>query len=171
MTDSSVIVRSEATGDKAGIYRVHAAAFPTDLEARLAERLRVAGRLDISVVALVENEIVGHVAFSPVTIGGRASEGLGMGPLAVLPAHQRRGIGGQLIEQGLTACRTANVGFVVVLGDPAYYCRFGFVAARTRNLKDEYQGGSAFQVIELTAGGIPAGGGLVQYAPEFAIFS
>jgi putative acetyltransferase len=73
--------------------------------------------------------------------------------------------------EGLAKCRRLGVGFVVVLGDPAYYSRFGFQPAARWNLSDEFEGGDAFQAIELMPGAIPIGGGLVKYAPEFSIFT
>lgn len=93
--------------------------------------------------------------------------GLGLAPLAVLSAHRRAGVGAQLVRLGIDGCRGAGVGFVVVLGDPEYYGRFGFQPASRFGLEDEYGGGAAFQALELLAGSIPAAGGLVQYAPEF----
>ena len=172
MPTPTITIRKEQPPDAAGIYRVHAAAFPSPAEARLVNLLRDGGKLDISLVAVQteapgHNEVVGHVALSPVTIAGRVV-GLGLAPVAVLPRVQRGGIGGKLIEAGLHACRVAGIGLVVVLGDPNYYGRFGFLAARTWGLRDEYQGGDAFQAIELMPGAAPPGGGLVQYAPQFA---
>jgi putative acetyltransferase len=82
---------------------------------------------------------------------------------------QRRGIGGNLVVEGLTSVARSGAEFVVVLGDPRYYARFGFGAAAPRGLVDEFRGGEAFQVIELRPGAIPPGVGLVRYAPEFAL--
>ena len=110
--------------------------------------------------------VVGHVAFSPVTAGAGAS-GLGLAPLAVLPEHRRGGVGAELVTRGLEVCASLGYGWVVVLGAPGYYSRFGFGAARALGLSDEYGGGTAFQAIELPAGSLPAGAGLVRYGPEF----
>jgi putative acetyltransferase len=161
-------IRPEAPRDSAPIHAVHAAAFPTDAEARLVGHLRDANRLSISLVAIVGNGIVGHVAFSPVMVDTIAG-GLGLAPVGVLPAFQQRGIGSRLIEEGLAHARAVRVPFVVLLGAPAYYARFGFGPASAFGLRDEYGGGSAFQVIELIEGAIPKDGGLVRYAPEFAL--
>jgi len=163
-----ITVRPERPDDAPAIRRVHEAAFPTTLEGRLVDALRDAGRLTVSLVAERDREVVGHVAFSPVTLDGApgVTDGVGLAPVAVLPAHQRRGVGAQLVREGLAACAAA--GFVVVLGDPAYYGRFGFAPASRWGLRDEYGGGEAFQALELRSGGIPAGAGLVRYAPEFA---
>jgi putative acetyltransferase len=158
----------ERPDDALSIAAVHRAAFPTDAEARLVDALRAAGRLVVSRVAVTDDGIVGHVAFSPVTIDGRECGGVGLAPLAVLPAYQRRGIGGDLVRAGIEACRDLGVRFVVVLGWPDYYPRFGFDRADVHGLANEYTQGPSFMVLPLS-GGLPASG-LVRYAPEFAMF-
>ena len=159
-------VRPERPGDEPAIRAVLVGAFPTDAEARLVELLREAGNLPVSLVAECDGEVVGHVGFSPVVTGAGAI-GAGLAPLAVRGRDRRRGIGGMLIASGLSACRDAGFGWVVVLGEPHYYGRFGFHPAPGVGLTDEY-GGDAFQVVELTPGALPVGAGLVRYAPEFA---
>ena len=159
--------RFETAADEAAIHAVHTASFPTRLEADLVDALRHAGRLMISLVAVEHGEVVGHVAFSPVTVAG-TTDGVGLAPVAVLLNFRRRGIAARLIREGLAECTRRNHGFVVVLGDPRYYGRFGFTPARGWGLHDEYGGGDAFQALELRPGAIPAAGGLVRYAPEFA---
>jgi putative acetyltransferase len=162
-----VNIRSEEPADNGAIHAVHTASFPTVGEAQLVDALRAARRLCVSLVAVERRDVVGHVAFSPVSVLG-ATDGVGLAPVAVLPAFRRRGIAEQLIREGLAVCKRLNHGFVVVLGDPSYYRRFGFVPATRWALRDEYGGGDAFQALELRPGGIPAGGGVVRYAPEFA---
>ena len=149
---------------------MHIASFPTADEARLVDALRASGRLSLSLVAVESDAIVGHVAFSPVTLPG-AGGGVGLAPLAVLPSFRRRGIGAALVREGLVHAERAGVQFVVVLGEPAYYGRFGFRPAARWALRDEYHGGDAFQALELRPAAVPAAGGLVRYAPEFAAFS
>ena len=169
-------IRPERPGDEAAIHAVVAEAFPTAAEADLVRTLRVAGRLTLSVVAELPGEvardgtIVGHVGFSPVTLAG-STAGIGLAPLAVSATHRRQGVGARLVRDGLARCERAGFGFVVVLGSPAYYARFGFAPASRWNLSDEYGGGDAFQALELRARAIPAGAGLVRYAPEFASFA
>ena len=171
-------VRLEEDADREAIRTVHTKSFPTPSEAQLVDALRESGRLWISLVAEEDGEIVGHVAFSPVSVsgvpqdgggdgGGGAGRGVGLGPVATLPDYRKRGIAEALILAGLARCKQRGHGFVVVLGDPAYYKRFGFEPARKANLSDEYDGGDAFQVLELKPGAIPPAGGRVQYAPEF----
>jgi len=167
----SIQTRSELPDDQPGIRKVHCAAFPGEGEANLVDLLRAAGHLPISLVALIGGEVIGHAGFSPVsTVTPTTSGGLGAGlaPLGVLPSFQRQGVGAALVETGLAACRTSGFSWVVVLGDPAYYVRFGFQPAPDFGLSDEYGGGAAFQVLELVPGTLPTGAGLVRYAPEFA---
>jgi putative acetyltransferase len=160
-----VTVRQERPGDVGGIHALHAASFPTASEARLVDALRASGRLGPSLVAVEGDDVVGHIAFSPVALDG-ASGGLGLAPLAVRVGHRRRGVAARLVHEGLACC--GAICFVVVLGDPQYYRRFGFLPAQPWNLQDEYKGGDAFQALELVRGSIPLGGGLVRYSSEFA---
>ena len=161
------IVRPERPADADSIRALHVACFPTAGEARLVDLLRAAGRLSASLVAEVGAVLVGHVAFSPVAVAA-GEGGAGLAPLAVAGPHRRQGIAARLVGEGLEACRAAGFGWVVVLGEPAYYSRFGFRAAPEFGLSDEYGGGPAFQVVELVPGAVPVGAGLVRYAPEFA---
>ena len=160
-------IRHEEPQDKDAIHFVNASAFPNDAEARLVDALRSAGRLTVSMVAIDEDRIVGHVAFSPVTTESGAS-GVGLAPVAVLDSHRRRGIAAALIRAGLDSCRSLGAGWAVVLGEPQYYCRFGFTAASQFGLSDEYGGGDAFQAMQLRDGALPKNAGLVKYAPEFS---
>lgn len=161
------MVRSEQPGDAAAIYTVHAASFPSAAEARLVDLLRSEGCLCVSLVAEIDSVVIGHIAFSPVAVN-MGVPGVGLAPVAVAEPHRRQGIAAKLIQTGLEACRTAGFGWVVVLGEPAYYARFGFRAASEFGLYDEYGGGSAFQCIELVPGAMPVGAGLVWYAAAFA---
>jgi len=162
-----IVVRPERQDDAGAIRDVECASFPTSAEADLVDRLRGAGHLTVSLVAGLDGEVVGHVAFSPVSVGS-GSVGVGLAPVAVCRSHRRRGVGAQLIEAGLAACEALGFGWAVVLGDPAYYSRFGFRPASALGLSGEFGGGDAFQAIELTAGRLPMGGGLVSYTHEFA---
>jgi putative acetyltransferase len=158
-------LRHEQRADRAAIHAVHATSFPSADEAELVDALRAAGHLTLSLVAVEQSQVVGHVAFSPVSVPD-GPDGLGLAPVAVLPAFRRRGIAAQLIRAALAECAEAGCGFVVVLGDPSYYGRFGFAPASTFGLYDEYQGGEAFQALELRPGAIPRG--VVRYAPAFS---
>ena len=161
-------IRPELPADAFDIRALLTSAFPTDAEAKLVEALRASGRLTISLVAEEGGRIVGHVAFSPLMIDGKEG-GLGLAPVAVSPEFQRRGIGGRLIEEGIKRARESGTPFVVVLGHPEYYPRFGFQKASTFGLQNEYGADDAFMVLELLPGGLP-NGGLVKYCDEFAMF-
>jgi len=162
--------RPETPADLAAVRRVHEAAFPTPAEARLVDQLRAHGKAVVSLVEERAREITGHILFSPIAVEGFTlwRLALGLAPVAVLPACQRQGVGSRLVRDGLEACRNLGCGFVVVLGEPGYYGRFGFEQASRRGLRNEYGVDDAFQVFELTAGAIPPAGGLVQDASEFA---
>lgn len=162
------IVRPENLSDLPVIHSVHTESFPTDIEARLVDLLRSAGRTLVSLVAEVDGKVVGHIAFSPVTVTTGAV-GAGLAPIAVAEPYRRQGIAGELVRAGLQACRILAFGWVVVLGEPSYYARFGFRPATEFGLTDAYGGGAAFQALELIAGALPLGAGLVHYAPEFAL--
>jgi len=121
----------ERDGDAPAIRALVTAAFlgaehSSGTEGAIVDALRAADMLTVSLVATEDGVIVGHVAFSPVTIDGADLGWFGLGPVAVSPDHQRRGIGARLIEAGLAQLRDAGAQGCVVLGDPAYYARFGF---------------------------------------------
>ena len=162
-----MLIRPERPTDAPRIHAVHAAVFPTEAEARLVDQLRAAGHLRVSLVAEVDDVMVGHVAFSPVTVTSEAT-GAGLAPISVVDSYRRRGIAAGLIRDGLEACREAGFGWVVVLGQARYYSRFGFRAAWEFGLSDQYRAGAAFQALELVRGALPVGGGFVRYAREFA---
>jgi putative acetyltransferase len=148
---------------------VHEAAFPTPAEANLVDRLRANGRAVVALIAESDGNVVGHIVFSPVTLDPPARGiGLGLGPVAVLPEHEHHGVGRRLIQNGLAECKAQGAGFVVVVGEPVYYGRFGFERASKRGLNNEYGVDEAFMVFELGAGALPRFGGLVKYGPEFA---
>jgi putative acetyltransferase len=162
-------IRAEKTPDAGGIRAVHLAAFaPRSNEADLVDALRRAGQATVSLVAITEGRLVGHILFSPISMAAAPSgRGLGLAPLAVLPAFQRQMIGTQLALRGLEVCRAAGFDFAVVLGDPAYYTRFGFRPASEFGLTSEYGAGPEFMAAELQPGALAAAGGLVHYRPEF----
>ncbi|WP_434040749.1 MULTISPECIES: GNAT family N-acetyltransferase [Sorangium] len=166
-------IRSERAGDEAGIRGVHLAAFPSAMEAELVDRLRAAGRAVVSLVAEIDGVIVGHVLFSPVAIAGPGPTGggLGLAPLAVLPAFQGRGVGAALAREGIEACRGAGCAFAVVLGAPEYYARFGFEKASLFGLGNEYAADEEFMAMELAQGALEGARGVVTYSPEFGVFA
>jgi len=163
------LIRPERDEDAAAVRRVHETAFPTSAEAELVERLRAGGKAVIALVAEDAGSIVGHILFSPVALEPLAGTvGLGLAPVAVLPDHEKHGVGRRLIQNGLAECHAWGAGFVIVIGDPPYYGRFGFEPADKHGLRNEYGAGEGFMVFELTSGALPPPGTLVKYAPEFS---
>jgi putative acetyltransferase len=164
-----MIIRLENEGDADPIHEVTAAAFQgkpysAGTEAQIVDALRAADALTISLVAEDHDEIVGHVAFSPVTINGRPGRWYGLGPVSVSPRRQRRGIGTALIKTGLAQLRDLGAAGCVLLGDPAYYGRFGFAsdpALRYRDVDRRY-----FQRLSFT-GDAPVGE--VEFHPAFDV--
>ena len=163
-----VTVRSEMQSDIPAIRAVQLATFPTRAEADLVDALRATEQLSVSLIAERDREILGHVAFSPITLNGQDSKGIALGPMAVSPAFQRQSVGTALLRAGLQTCTTGGFGFMVVLGHPAYYERFGFVRGSRFGFENEYGVDEAFMVRELAPDGLPASGGLVQYAGAFS---
>ncbi len=130
---SQLQIRAEEPSDVESIgpliTRAFASAPHSDgTEATIVQRLRRAGALTLSLVAFQWETVVGHVAFSPVTVDGQGLEWYGLGPVAVEPTLQRGGIGRALIEEGLARLRQMGAQGCVVLGEPEYYGRFGFAA-------------------------------------------
>ncbi|MEO1042198.1 MAG: N-acetyltransferase [Pseudomonadota bacterium] len=126
-----MIIRAEQTGEQAIIHALTARAFATmpfsnGSEPRIIDALRRSGDLTLSLVAAEGAEIVGQITFSPVTIDGVQNAWFGLGPVSVDPDRQRTGIGSQLIRQGLTEMTSLGAHGIVLVGDPAYYSRFGF---------------------------------------------
>jgi predicted N-acetyltransferase YhbS len=161
-------VRPEREGDEQGIAWAITTAFATaehsgGNEAEIVGRLREERELETSYVAATPaGEIVGHVAFSPVRIAGDECGWYGLGPLAVLPDWQRRGIGAALVEAGLERLRRIDAAGCVVLGDPAYYARFGFAHDPALS----YPGPPPEYFQRLVLNGDPARG-VVEYSPAF----
>jgi len=133
-------IRAERTADLEAIRTVNTLAFGQDQEARIVDALRDNDGVLLSLVAVHETQVVGHILFSPASIEahGRSIAGAALGPMAVLPAWQRQGIGGQLIETGLRMLRDLACPFVIVLGHPDYYPRFGFAPANSRAVRCQW---------------------------------
>lgn len=146
------------------------AAFETTAEADLVEALRGSGVSLVSLVAEANGEIIGHILFSPVSLNGHANLKLmGLGPMAVLPGRQRKGVGSALVRQGLACWKDLGARAVVVVGHPEYYPRFGFAPASRYALRCEYDvPEEVFMVAELEAGALNGANGMVRYADAFA---
>jgi putative acetyltransferase len=128
-----MIIRPETAPDIAEIRTLVTIAFEgaphsDGTEGAIVDALRAAGALTTSLVAERDGTIVGYVAFSPVEIDGKSVDWYGLGPVAVRADHRRQGVGVRLIEAGLDEIKALGARGCVVLGDPAYYGRFGFYA-------------------------------------------
>jgi putative acetyltransferase len=162
------VIRSETTADEAAIRQINEAAFGQPLEAELVDALREVAEPFLSLVAEVEGRVVGHILFTPVTIGGGPEpvEVLGLAPMAVAPEHQRQGIGSLLVRHGLGVCQAMGYEAVVVLGHPSYYPRFGFRRASEFRIRfAEPVPDEAFMAIELVPGGLAGVRGTARYHP------
>ena len=122
-------------------------------------------------VALVDDRIVGHILFSPATIEGEKEivVGMGLAPMAVLPELQRQGIGSELVKNGIERLKKIQCPFVIVLGHPEYYPRFGFERASLYKISSQWDGipDEAFMIIAFDRGTIPEAGGIAWYRSEF----
>jgi len=162
-------IRSEVDCDAGAIDAVLEAAFGQAGEANLVRSLRRNDHLTSSLVGLWKGELVGHIAFSPVKIEGegRTDAGVGLAPVAVAPRCQSMGFGSELVLAGLAECRRMSALFVVVLGEPAFYERFGFTRASAIGIQNEYGVDREFMVLELKPGALQNVRGLARYAEEF----
>nr|ART90474.1 acetyltransferase [uncultured bacterium] len=166
-----VTIRPEQSADIRAVRSVHEAAFPTANEADLVEKLRRSNKAVVSLVAedKADGRIVGHIAFSPVTFDPPVDVlALGLAPMAVLPGHEKHGVGRRLVQNGLAECHSQGACLVVVLGDPGYYGRFGFERASRHGLRNEFGVEESFMVFMLDSHAHPPPGTVVKYADEFS---
>jgi putative acetyltransferase len=170
-----MLIRRETPADRAAIHTVHSEAFRrepgvTPVEAPLVDELRADGDLvdALSLVAVRDGEIVGHVCCSRARLDEDTTSAVGLGPLGVLPAHQAAGVGSALVHAVLGAADALGHGLVVLLGSPGYYGRFGFVTASTLLITaPDPDWGKHFQARAL-AGYKPTQAGAFEYAPAFS---
>ncbi len=166
-----ITVRAEQPSDSEAIRAVNIAAFGQDQESLIVDALRDNGAVLLSLVAEQDTDVVGHILFSPASIEtqGRSITGAALGPMAVLPERQRRGIGGLLISASLERLRSTNCAFVIVLGHPEYYPRFGFEPASRRGIRCEWEvPDAAFMLLVLDSSTMHGVSGLAKYRPEFS---
>jgi len=163
-----VLIRDEAPGDVDQIRRLVDAAFESSGESDLIASLRSDASPLISLVAEEAGSVIGHILFSPVTIGDRDALLFGLAPMAVSPGRQRNGVGSALVREGLSRCRNLSAAGVVVLGHAAYYPRFGFTKAADFGISSEYEvPDEIFMAIECTEGSLGGIEGQVRYHPAF----
>ena len=170
MTRSAEVeVRPEKPDDHRVVYEIVMRAFGSRGEADLVEALRGVVEPQISLVALYEGRLAGHIFFGPVTVESAPPfEAVGLAPLAVSPEFQNRGIGSELVRVGLEECRRARHPIVFVLGHPTYYPRFGFARAAPMGLRYEAAASEeAFMVAELVPDALHGRRGWVRYDDAF----
>jgi putative acetyltransferase len=163
-------IRPERPADIGELRALNRAAFETSMESDLVDALRDRASPMISLVADAAGSILGHILFSPVTLSGHGEMTImGLAPMAVLPAEQRRGIGSALVRAGLENCRQLGCGAVVVLGHPAFYPRFGFVPASRFGIGCEYDvPDEVFMALEIVPGMLRGKSGTIRYHAAFA---
>lgn len=159
-----MMVRDEAPADSDTIRAVQEAAFGRPHEARLTDRLRADGDVVYSLVAVEDETVVGHILFSPMAAPFRA---LGLGPVAVRPDRQRRGIGRRLVAAGVDRAAADGWQAIFLLGNPDFYQRFGFSVALAAGFTTP-DAGPHWMVLPLGGKPLPALTGPVAYAPAFA---
>ncbi|WP_410670464.1 GNAT family N-acetyltransferase [Amycolatopsis sp. cmx-4-68] len=170
-----MLIRRETPADRPAVHAVHREAFRREpgvipVEAPLVDELRADGAVigALSLVAVHDGEVVGHVCCSRARVGDDRTAAVGLGPLGVLPSHQARGVGSALMHTVLGAADALGLGLVVLLGSPAYYGRFGFVRASTLGVTPpDPKWEEHFQARTLT-GHQSAHAGAFEYAPAFS---
>lgn len=167
---ASLTIRLEAPVDCASIREINRRAFGQEDEGILVDALRDQGHARLSLLAFDRSNPVGHILFSAMKIV--TPEGtvpaLSLAPMAVIPSHQRRGIGSALVRRGLEACAEQGHAIVIVLGHPGFYPRFGFSATLARPLRSPFPRDS-FMALELAPGALAGVEGEVRYPPPFGI--
>jgi putative acetyltransferase len=169
-TADRVILRRENPREQGAVRSLNEAAFGRHDEADLIDRLRTEDAVLASFVAEYEDRIVGHILFSRMSIetGTGPVSAVALAPLAVLPEHQRRGVGGRLIRHGLDWLRERGEQVVIVLGHPGYYARFGFSSDRASSLASPFPA-EAFMALELLPGALDGIRGRVRYPDAFGL--
>jgi putative acetyltransferase len=168
-----VTIRAENAADAdelSAIRSINEAAFAGCEEADLVDKLRTDGDVLISLVAELDQQVVGHILFSRMWIETPAARiaAVALAPVAILPASQRQGIGGQLIRHGLDVLRDRGERIVIVVGHPAYYPRFGFSSETARAFESPFSGDS-FMAMELSPGALDGIRGKVIYPAAFGL--
>ena len=168
----NIVIAEEQEADIEDIHKVNVAAFKGGGEADVVDQLRESCDEFISLVAKVNGKVVGHILFTPVRIiqiDDWSVSGMGLAPLAVLPEYQGEGIGSSLCRQGLKRIEAAGHSFVVVLGDPRYYSRFGFGRASKHGIASSFEGvpDEAFMITIFDSNVMADVSGIAYYQPEF----
>jgi len=154
----------------AAISELNKLAFGQDQEGNIVDALRSNGAVSLSLVATLDARVVGHVLYSPASVG--EVTGAALGPMAVLPEYQRQGIGTKLVEAGNRKLKDIGCPFILVVGHAEYYPRFGFKAASTGGLRCEWEvPDDVFLVLVLDPTQMQGVSGLAKYRQEFSTVS
>ena len=161
-------IREERPDDVTAVREVNRRAFGQEQESNIVDALRTNRVSLVSLVATVSDRVVGHIVYSPATVGDTVN-GAALGPMAVLPEHQRQGIGTRLIETGNRKIKDAGYPFIIVVGHAEYYPRFGFRPAGKYGIKCEWDvPEEVFMVLMLDAARMQGVSGLAKYRDEFS---
>ena len=166
-----IIVREERSEDIEAVRMVNETAFGQPAEANIADKLRENCQDRLSLVATQNGAVVGHILFSPARIEekGKTVQGMGLAPVAVLPSLQRQGIGTHLVLKGMEILKDRGCPFVIVLGYPEYYPRFGFERASLYGIRSQWEGvpDEAFMIRILDHATMKGLAGVARYRDEF----
>ena len=167
-----MVIRRERVEDREAIRHVHRVAFGGSAEATLVDRLRDDGLVVVSLAAVEDHHVVGHILFSrlPIHTSTVVIPAVALAPLGVIAGRQRQGIGSALVRKGLQECRAAGERIAIVLGHPEYYPRFGFSSALASRLRSPFSGRS-FMALELESAALAGVSGEVRYPPAFDLAS
>ena len=167
----NILIRKEEENDHKNIYEVNRLAFEQENESKLIEKIRIGGNFipDLSLVADINNRIVGHILFSKIKIiRNSIFETLALSPMAVLPELQKRGIGSNLINRGMEKAKELGFDSIIVLGHKDYYPKFGFKRASKWNIKCCFEvPDEVFMAVELINGALKGKEGTIEYPDEF----
>jgi putative acetyltransferase len=164
-------VREEHPSDIATIRDLNRRAFGQDQEGNIVDALRSNGAALLSLVATLNGRVVGHILYSPLSVGGEVT-GAALGPMAVLPEHQRQGIGSELVKAGNRKLEDSGCPFIVVVGHPQFYPRFGFRPASTQGIRCEWEvPDDVFMLLVLDKAKMQGVSGLAKYRHEFSSVS
>lgn len=168
-----IIIRKEIPQDYTDVYAINKQAFEEEEEAKLVDKLRQSSAFipELSLVATIDNNVVGHILFTKIKIVDKDKneyESLALAPMAVKSELQKSGIGGKLIKKGLDKARELNFKSVIVLGHDKYYPKFGFEPTTKWGISAPYDvPANVFMALELVKNGLKNVSGVVQYAKEF----
>lgn len=165
-----ITIREESPNDVEAIRKVNQQAFGQVQESRLIDALRANKGFLLSLVATLNDRVIGHILYSPVYVSNNGDKiiGAGLGPMAVLPEYQHQGVGSKLVDIGNQMLQKSGFPFIVVLGHPEYYPRFGFRPASAYGLKCKWDvPDDVFMVLIMDQSKMETISGLVKYREEF----